>query len=371
MQATVRLINKIVEDLCPPVMAEEWDNCGLQAGDPEAPVHSVLLALDLDGEVLTEARAKGAGLIITHHPLMLKGVRQIREDRPQGRLLAQIIRSGIAIYAAHTNLDSASGGVNDALARRLGLSGVGVLRPGREKYLKLAVFVPAGHAGAVRQAVAGAGAGWIGNYSECAFMTRGTGSFRPLEGTSPYIGRVGDLEEVEEIRLETIVPESLSGRVVNAMLAAHPYEEVAYDLYPLENGPKNSGLGRVGDLGEEVPLGQLTLMVKEALGIKAVRAGGPRDRMVARVAVCGGSGSDLWPLALACGAQVLVTGDVGYHAARDMLAAGLCFIDAGHYGTERVILDPLADYLKARCEEKGLDVKILASEVNGDPFTYA
>ncbi|MCL6479224.1 MAG: Nif3-like dinuclear metal center hexameric protein, partial [Peptococcaceae bacterium] len=217
---------------------------------------------------------------------------------------------------------------------------------------------------------AGAGAGWIGNYSECTFMLRGTGTFRPLEGSSPFIGKQGELEKVDEVRLETILPARVAGRAVKSMLSAHPYEEVAYDLYPLENRSASSGIGRLGGLNEPVSLGEFALKVKEALQLHAVRRGGPADRKIQKVAVCGGSGADFWPLALAGGADVLVTGDIGYHRARDMLAAGMCFIDAGHYGTERVVLPVLADYLRGRCRERGLDVEILVSEVDGEPFTY-
>ncbi len=368
MQAKNRVIFGFIEEFCPGELAEEWDNCGLQVGDPERPVSRVLLALDMDREVLSEALEKGAGLVVTHHPLLLKGARQFREDRPPGRLLAGIIRAGITVYAAHTNLDSAARGVSQALAEKLDLAEIRVLRPGGERFLKLAVFVPPDHTDAVREALARAGAGWIGNYSECTFMTGGTGTFRPLEGASPFIGRVGGLEKVEETRLETILPARLAGRAVKAMLTAHPYEEVAYDLYPLENRPGRTGAGRVGRLETPLTLKEFALRVKEALGLPAVRYGGREDGEVRKVAVCGGSGGDFWPLALDGGADVLVTGDIGYHAARDMLASGLCFVDAGHYGTERVVLEPLAAYLRERCRGAGLEVEVLVSSAAGDPF---
>lgn len=370
MQATNRVIFDLIEGFCPRDLAEEWDNCGIQTGDPDRPVKNVLLALDMDEKVLSEACKKGADLVITHHPLLIKGVRQIREDSPPGKILAGAIRAGVTVYSAHTNLDNAARGVSQALAERLGLIESRPLRPGGEKFLKLAVFVPHGHVDAVREALAGAGAGWIGNYSECSFMTPGTGTFRPLEGTNPYIGRIGDLEKVEEIRLETILPARLAGAAVEAMVRAHPYEEVAYDLYPLENRPENTGAGKIGRLEPPLPLGEFALRVKDSLGVQAVRCGGPQSREVRKVAVCGGSGGDFWPLALSRGADVLVTGDIGYHRARDMLAAGICFVDAGHYGTERVILEPLAAYLAGRCREMGLDLGIMVSSVNGDPFVY-
>ncbi len=370
VQAECRLIFEMIEDFAPPGLAEDWDNCGLQVGDPARQVGRVLVALDMDEAVLLEAQEKKAGLVVTHHPLLMKGVRQIREDRAPGRLLASIIRAGIIVYAAHTNLDNADRGVSAVLAGKLGLSDMRVIRQGRERFLKLAVFVPPEHADAVLEALAEAGGGWIGKYSHCTFMLKGTGTFKPLEEARPYIGKVGELERVEEVRLETILPARLSGPVVKAVLAAHPYEEVAYDLYPLENAAAGHGLGRIGRLDRPVSFGEFAPMVKEALDLPAIRCGGPAEKEIRKVAVCGGSGSDLWPLALALGADVMVTGDVGYHGARDMLASGMCFIDAGHSGTERVILYPLAEYIDSRCREKGLDVEVMVSSVGRDPFVF-
>jgi len=370
VQARCGLIFELIEQFSPLDLAEEWDNCGIQVGDPNRPVDRVLLALDMDEEVLLEALDRGAGLVVTHHPFIFKGIRQIREDRQPGKLLAEIIRAGITVYSAHTNLDSARGGVNAVLAERLGLTGIRVLRPSNEKYLKLVVFVPPERAEAVREALAGAGAGSIGNYSDCSFMLKGTGAFLPLEGTNPYTGSAGKLERVEEIRLETIIPARMAGSAVKAMLAAHPYEEVAYDLYPLENKAADSGLGRVGRLKKALTLEQFTARVKESLDLRAIRRGGSGSRQISTVAVCGGSGGDFWPLAQSAGADLLVTGDIGYHAARDMLAAGLSFIDAGHYGTERVVLEALAGYLGEGCRKKGIDLDIVVSGVNGEPFEY-
>jgi len=197
-----------------------------------------------------------------------------------------------------------------------------------------------------------------------------TGYF-DLEKNFSYLYQYGKLERVEEIRLETIIPARVAGNAVKAMLAAHPYEEAAYDLYPLENRASVNGIGRVGRLKEPVALARFSGSIKKALGLGAVRRGGPGDRLINTVAVCGGSGGDFWPLALGAGADVLVTGDIGYHGARDMLAAGLNFIDAGHYGTERVVLDSLAGYLEDRCREKGVNVEFVVSGVNGDPFVFA
>lgn len=344
-----------MERLAPPGLAEEWDNSGWQVGDPAAPVSKVLLALDITPEVVEEAENNGAQLIICHHPLFFKGIKSVCNDGRAGGLVYRLVRSGTCVYAAHTSLDSAAGGVNDALARALGLADTRVLKPAYGKLLKLVVFVPVEYAGRVREALGNAGAGWIGNYSHCTFNLRGTGTFYPREGTSPFIGSVGKLEQVEEVRIETIVRREDSERVVRAMLGAHPYEEVAYDLYPLENKGEPRGLGRLGVLPSAVSLAEFAGMVKKVLQAECVRYGGNSAARVERVAVCGGSGGDLWPLARQRGADVLVTGDVRYHAARDMLAAGINFIDAGHFATERVVLPALQEGLARALEKAGLD----------------
>ncbi|RKO66272.1 Nif3-like dinuclear metal center hexameric protein [Desulfofundulus salinus] len=371
MSVTGANIAAIIEEMAPLELAEPWDNPGWQLGDPGAPVRRILLCLDVNEAVCREALERDVQLIVAHHPLFFKELKQIRMDRPGGALVAGLIRAGVSVYAAHTNLDRCRGGVNDVLARRLRLQDIQVLSPGKEQYLKLVVFVPLDHVDAVRSAIGAAGAGWIGNYSDCTFGVEGTGTFRPLEGTNPYIGRQGRLEQVREVRLETIVPQRLVERVVRAMLEVHPYEEVAYDLYPLANQvTPSSGLGRMGVLPESLPLEDFVIRVKETLQLPALRWGGEKGRPVKRVALCGGSGGDLWPRALALNADVFVTGDIGYHTARDMLTAGLAFVDAGHFGTERVILPVLQEYLHHACQERGLAVECLLSNAEGDPYFF-
>lgn len=369
MATRAKDVVKVLEKIAPPGLAEDWDNSGWQVGEPGAEVKKVLLALDVTCEVVEEAQSTGAQLIVSHHPLFLKGVKSIRGDHPAGRLVFRLVRAGIGVYSVHTSLDSAAGGVNDALAGVLDLRETGVLHPVRYgRLLKLVVFVPEDYAGAVREALARSGAGWIGNYSDCTFNLRGTGTFRPLEGTNPFTGSTGHLEQVEEVRIETVVKKEEVPKVVKAMLEAHPYEEVAYDLYPLENRGVELGLGRIGLLAEEVTLAQLAKQVQAALGATGLRYGGDPKATVHRVAVCGGSGADLWPLARRKGADVLVTGDVRYHAARDMLAAGMSFIDAGHFATERVVLPVLRDRLSRELAEAGLDIEVEVSRVEGEPW---
>lgn len=371
MPVKSRDVFRVIEELAPLRLAENWDNSGLQVGDPDALVESVLLALDVSLDVAREAREKGSGLIVCHHPMLLKPLKSLRFDRPDGKLLAYLIKNGINVYAAHTNLDIAVGGVNWALAESLGLQETVVLRrTGRDSFLKLAVFVPEDHLDAVRNAVTEAGAGWIGNYSHCTFTTRGTGTFKPLPGTKPYIGTQGELEQVDELKLETIVPTGKLKAVIQAMLKAHPYEEVAYDLYPMENAGSERGLGLVGLLPEMLTLREFAENVKASLSLPGLRLGGNSDSPVSRVAVCGGSGAELWPDALQAGADTLVTGDVKYHVAQDILASGLKFIDAGHYGSEVLVLDRLQVYMQERFLKYGFDIKVLLSQTITDPFAY-
>ncbi|MCL6447342.1 MAG: Nif3-like dinuclear metal center hexameric protein [Armatimonadetes bacterium] len=370
MSVTLSEIIKIMEALAPPHLAESWDNTGLLLGDPGGKADRILLTLDVSLAVAMEARQMNAGLIISHHPLFIKPLKNVRFDRPLGKLIEFLVKNDIAVYSAHTNLDIAAGGVNTVLAQRLGLANPEVLHStGCERYVKLVVFVPPSHAALVREAVCGAGAGWIGNYSHCTFQSPGTGTFLPLPGTDPFIGKQGEVSSVDEVRLETIVPSGKVKAVVRAMLQSHPYEEVAYDLYPLENRGPSFGLGVVGNLPEPVSFETFAVRVKDALGLARVRAGGSMGDVVSRVAVCGGSGAGLFPEALAAGAEVLVTGDVKYHTARDMLAAGLKFIDAGHAGTERVVLPALQEYLAGQCAAMGIKVEIQLSGTAADPFT--
>lgn len=370
MPVTVGEVLKVMEALAPPGLAEDWDNPGLQLGNPGDGVSRVLLALDVDMAVAREALELGAGLIISHHPLFLKPIKNIRSDNARGSLVAELIKGGLSVYSSHTNLDSASGGVNDVLAGALGLGDIKVLKPGRGKqYLKLVAFVPAGHQESVMEAITGAGSGHIGRYSHCSFQVPGTGTFMPQGGARPFIGSQGTLERVEEIRLETILPAALAPRVIDALLKAHPYEEPAYDLYALENKSTATGLGRTGVLPKSLTLAEFAELVRERLGLKGLRWGGDPKKEVLKVALCGGSGADFWPAALAAGAQVLVTGDVGYHAARDMAEAGLGFVDPGHFGSEAVVLPRLKKVLEeALTKEAG--VEFFLSRRQGDVFNF-
>lgn len=359
------LIN-FLEQLAPRRLAMDWDNPGLQLGNPEGTAQKVLVALDLDELVLEEAKKNNADFIITHHPLIFEPLKTLRTDQPRGRLLAALIEAGITVFSLHTNLDAAHGGVNDALAKSLGLEDIKVLQEtGHEKLEKIVVFIPVGHENQVLLAMTAAGAGWVGNYSHCTFQIPGTGTFMPMEGTSPYIGETGKLERVQEIRLETIVPSTVRNRVIQAMLKAHPYEEVAYDVYPLQNQGTPSGFGRLGRLAGAVTLEEFAQHVKDALSAIQLRIVGDRSKTINKVAVCGGAGAALIKSAVFAGADVLVTGDLKYHEAREAASHGLAVIDAGHDATEQVVIPVLCEYLEKKIAEAGhKDVTVIPATTN-------
>ena len=357
---TVAEIARVLERWAPPAQKLDYDNVGLQVGDPAAPVTRVLVALDLTPAVLDEAEAMGAELVVTHHPLLFRPLKRLTPDDPTGALALRLARTGTAYYAIHTNLDAALAGVSVALAERLGLTGVRFLAPLEGALRKLVVFVPRTHAEAVRHALAAAGAGCIGNYEACSFETPGTGRFRPGAGTTPAIGTPdGPEEAVDEIRLEVEVARWDVPAALAAVRAAHPYEEVAYDLYPVEQTATRAGFGAVGDLPEPEPLERFLARVARTLPSDALRYAGDPAMSVRRVAVCGGAGADLIGRARAAGADAYVTADLTYHRFFEALAPDgtprMALIDAGHYETERHTEGLLVDHLAAHFS--GLDVR--------------
>lgn len=339
--ASLAQIAEAVERIAPPSLAEEWDNCGLQVGDPAAEAQRVLVALTPLPEVLDEAEEEGADFLLLHHPLIFSPLKAIDTASFPGDLLARAVRKGLSIYAAHTSYDAAPEGVSVALAETLGLRGpLRVVSP-RGALRKLVVFVPEEDVNAVARALAESGAGVIGDYTECTFRTPGTGTFRGGEDANPYLGERGRLEKVEEVRLETVVPAYAVRRAVDAATAAHPYEEVALDVYPLEGFPEGCGYGRIGALPEPLAAEDLREHVSDVLGFPA-RLVADQGGRIDLVAVLGGSGGSFIPEVAASGAHAYVTGDVDYHDALLAESLGLTVIDAGHAATELPSLQPLA-----------------------------
>lgn len=358
-----------IEGFAPKSLAEDWDNIGLQIGSPAQEVKSLYLTLDLDDKVLDDALEVGSDMIVVHHTPFFKPLKNLRSDQPVGRLISKIIQQGIALYTAHTNLDAAQAGVNDMLAHKLGLYDVALLSTSwQQKLYKLVVFVPSQYEEPLRESLSRAGAGWIGRYSDCTFQVQGLGTFRPLDGTNPFLGTQGELAKVEEIRMETIVPEERFSSVLKAMFKAHPYEEVAYDIYPLQNEGKRAGLGRVGYLEKPLELQDFLSMVKRVLGIDNLRYCGKSTEIVRKVALCGGSGAAYIHQAIFAGAQVYLTADIKYHEAQEALSHNLALVDAGHFATEYPIMEVLGRHLSEKLLREQL--KITISAINTDPFRY-
>ncbi len=359
-----------IEELAPKKLSQEWDNIGLQIGDPRAEVSKALIALDLNMQVVEEAIQKQAQLIICHHPYIFQPIKNLRQDLPQGQVLSKLIKEDIGLYAAHTNWDSAEMGVSHILADIFQLENREVLKITKEEALfKIVVFVPHGHQDEVRQGLSRGGAGYIGNYSECTFMIDGIGTFKPDDNTNPYIGQLGQLEKVAEYRLETVVSESKLKRAIKEMLQAHPYEEVAYDIIPIENKGKSYGLGVIGQLANPCQLDQILATLKEKLGVTYLKVVGDREQKIKKVALCGGSGGDLINAAVFKGADVLITGDVSYHQAQNAQALGLALVDAGHYATELPAMAGLCQLLEKKIKTNQ-DLQFIMSTVNTDPWKY-
>ena len=366
---TVKDIQAVIEGWAPKEIAWERDNIGLQVGSPDAVVTTVFVCLDVTEDIIREAAGRHADLIISHHPLLFRPLRSVLTSDTAGRCVELLIRSKINLYSAHTNLDFARYGTSFALAEILGLTHVDFLLKNFRLGKKIVTSVPAGAAEKVAQAMADAGAGRIGNYEMCSFRTKGTGTFKGNEGSSPTIGRKGKLEYVDEIRLEMVVNEPEVRSVVRAMLSSHPYEEVAYDVYPLENVSNMYGMGVIGELAPPMSSRLFTKHVMRRLNVGAVRTARGGPRRIQRVAVCGGSGSDLMGEAIRHGAQALVTADVKYHSFHE--AHGhIMLIDAGHYETEWPLVPALVKRLKREFVKSRTRLLVYAARTSSNPIIY-
>lgn len=345
----------------------ENDPIGLAIGTLNKPVSNVLVTLDVNDAVVNEAIDKGCELIIAHHPPIFRKLANIRTDNPAGALYEKLIKNDIAVYAAHTNLDVATGGVNDLLADALQLQNCTILEQTySEKLMKLIVFEQKDNAEALRTALMNAGAGTIGNYKGCSFTTYGEGRFFPEDGANPTKGQVGALHVEDEARIEVVFPQSTKNRVLKAMLNAHSYEEPAYDLYTMDIDVNEMGLGRIGRLAEPMTLRQFAEHVKTQLDVPFVRIVGDGESVVSKVAVVGGDGNKYIYAAKRAGADVFVTGDMYFHTAQDAEAIGLNIVDPGHH-VEKVMIPGVANKMRTLCDK--LDVQFIESNVHTEPFT--
>ena len=346
------------------------DPIGLAIGTLNKPVTKVLVTLDVNIAVAEEAIAKGCELIIAHHPPIFRKLSNLRTDLPAGKLYEKLIKHDIAVYAAHTNLDVAEGGVNDLLANALHLQNLSLLEETyAEDLLKLAVFVPHAQAEQVRQALAQAGAGRIGEYEACSYTVEGQGRFRALEGANPHVGDIGSLHIEPEERIEVVLPVSIKGRVLKAMFNAHPYEEPAYDIIRLDQKTNTMGIGRVGTLPKELTLKEFAEFVKIQLHVPCVRVVGDLSSTISKVAVLGGDGNKYIYAAKRSGADVFVTGDLYFHVAQEAQSIGLQVVDPGHH-VEKVMIAGVAEKMKLLCSEKKYNVAFVQSEVHTEPFIF-
>lgn len=356
-----------LERFAPPALAEEWDNVGLLLGNRQREAQSVLTCLTLTPDVAREAIERRAGLIVTHHPILFRAVKRLTADNPEGQMLLELAAAGVAVYSPHTAYDSAADGINEQLARLLGLSGVEPLRslPGARE-CKIVCFLPRPHLTAVQEALWSAGAGNIGEYSKCSFTLDGTGSFEGSAAANPAVGQSGRLESVAEVRLEMICPEKLVPEALRRLRAAHPYEEPACDVYPLTPQSARSGSGRMGTLTAPATLADLLAIVREKLKTGPLPFVGETQQSVSRVALACGSGGEFLSAAIARGCQALVTGEARFHSCLEAREAGIALVLAGHYATER----PALEYLAGILSRAFPGTAVWASEVERDPIQW-
>lgn len=362
----VKDVMSAIEAFAPLAYQESYDNCGLQVGDPMATVTGMLLTLDVTEDLLAEAIEKNCNLIIAHHPLIFSGLKKITGRNYVERIVASAIKNDIHIYAAHTNLDNVRQGVNAKIAEKLGLQNTSILAPKGTTLYKLYTYVPEADLGTVRDALFAAGAGSIGNYSECSFNTEGIGTFRGNEHSNPAIGEAGgDREYVAEVKLEVLVPVDLKNTVIRALRASHPYEEVAYELIALENYNQEIGAGMVGFLPEAMEESAFLSFLQRQMKVDCIRHTQFKGKPVHKVALCGGSGSFLLKDAISTQADVFITGDFKYHQFFD--AEGKIIIaDIGHYESEQFTVEIFKELLT----KKFPNFAVVLANIYTNPVKY-
>jgi dinuclear metal center YbgI/SA1388 family protein len=354
-----------IETMAPLPLQEDYDNSGLHTGHPDDAVTGALITLDITEQVIEESIKLGYNLIISHHPLIFKPLKKINGHNEVERCVIKAIQNKIALYAAHTNLDNSKEGVNAMLCSKLGLTRTTILSPVAGNLRKLVVFVPESHAGNVRQAMFSAGAGHIGLYDSCSFNTAGSGTFRALEGASPFVGKPGEIHSEPEIRIETIIPAWIESKVLSAVRKVHPYEEIAWDSFALTNKALNTGAGMYGEFENPMQEEELITRIKEVLNVPFIKCSPFTGKKISRVAVCGGSGNFLIQDAIRSGAQAFVTGELKYHDY--FLAEGrILLVEAGHYETEQFTKELLYQVVKEKFPTFALQI----STIRTNPVNY-
>ena len=361
----IKEIIQFIETVAPPDLQESYDNAGLIVGNFEAEVSSAIVTIDVTEAVIDEAIEKKAELIIAHHPIIFSGLKKLTGKNYVERTVLKAIKNDVAIYSAHTNLDSVTDGVNSKICEKLGLKNCRVLEPVAGQLKKLVTFIPAESVEKVRTAVYEAGAGHIGNYDYCGYNLEGTGSFRGGENTNPYMGEKGQVHYEKEIRFETIFPGWLQPKIIKALFEAHPYEEVAYDIYPLENTYEKAGMGMVGELEKPLSEPDFLSLLKKTFGTGCIKHTALKDKNVTKVAVCGGAGSFLLNRAIAANADFFVTGDFKYHQFFDA-ENKIVIADVGHFESEQFTKELFHELLTKKFSK----FAVRFSEVRTNPVFY-
>ena len=366
---TIGKFQHLLEEWIPPATAWKGDNCGLQVGRTGSEIGNILLALDATLEIAHEASACKANLIVTHHPLLFHPLRSLTEKSRAGEIALYLAEHKICLYAAHTNLDHVRGGVSFTMASLLGLRDVRTLSPLPETLVKVAVFVPSSHLEKVAKAMHNAGGGRFTNYQECSFRSEGIGTFKGMDGAKPFIGTQGVLEKTPEIKLEMPVETWNLRATLAAMFKEHPYEEVAYDISPLQNENKEYGLGAIGELLKPISQEKLLSRVKKVFGTPFLRYTGITTKTVKSIAVCGGAGGELVSEAIRQNADAFITADIKYHGFQDA-ERDILLIDAGHFETEYPILPVLEQRVKEIVKKENARSKVFITKKNTSPVSY-
>ncbi len=358
-------LTKTIEILAPLSLQEKYDNSGLLIGSPQKEITKAIISFDVTEAVLKEAKSIGANLIISHHPIIFEGLKKLTESNYVERIVTQAIKNDIALYAVHTNLDNVIEGTNRILAEKLNIANLKVLQNIDNQLSKLVVYVPISHLEVVKNAIFESGAGHIGNYDQCSYSTEGKGSFRALDGAKPYVGDINQQHIENEYRLETVFPSFLKTNIIQAMKNAHPYEEVAYDIYTLDIKNKNIGAGIIGDLKQELTEDKFLKKLKDITNAKCIRHTKLRNKPIKKVAICGGSGAFLIKHAMHSKADIYITGDIKYHEFFDA-EDKMIIADIGHFESEQFTTQLLYDFIK----EKFPTFAVQISDINTNPINY-
>jgi len=362
----IKDIVNYIESIAPPLLQESYDNSGLLVGDKNNTITKILVCLDSTESVIDEAIEKGCNLIIAHHPIIWGGLKRLTGRNASERVAIKAIQNNIAIYACHTNLDKVHNGVNRKFAERLKLQDPKILSPEKGILKKMVTYVPAAELEKVRSAIFEAGAGSIGNYDNCSFESEGNGTFKGNEHSNPFVGKKGELSHEKEHRLETIFPVYLQNTIIKALLEAHPYEEVAYDIYSLDNKFQKTGLGMIGTLENPMKSAEFLIFLKKQMETNAIRfVNSDPERVINKVAICGGVGHFLLKEAIAKRADAYITSDIKYHEIMEA-ENHLLYADIGHYESEKYTMELFIELIS----QKFTNIALLFSENNINPVQY-